>query len=109
MRKPSGLMNTHASRKPRTEACPAWQTTPDYRAEDNEMSDQRLLGQVALVVGVTRGAGRAIDLVLGRAGATVYAMGRSNRAARSPMNPLKPFRKPPNWLLPPEAAASRCA
>jgi NAD(P)-dependent dehydrogenase (short-subunit alcohol dehydrogenase family) len=36
---------------------------------------------VALVTGATRGAGRAIALVLGEAGATVYVTGRSTAAA----------------------------
>lgn len=38
-----------------------------------------LRGKVALVAGATRGAGRAIAVELGRAGATVYATGRSSR------------------------------
>jgi NAD(P)-dependent dehydrogenase (short-subunit alcohol dehydrogenase family) len=42
-----------------------------------------LKGKVALVAGATRGAGRAIAVELARAGATVYATGRSTRAARS--------------------------
>jgi NAD(P)-dependent dehydrogenase (short-subunit alcohol dehydrogenase family) len=42
-----------------------------------------LTGKVALVAGATRGAGRAIAVELGRAGATVYATGRSTRSARS--------------------------
>ena len=41
---------------------------------------------VALVAGATRGAGRGIAVELGAAGATVYATGRTTRAARSPMN-----------------------
>jgi NAD(P)-dependent dehydrogenase (short-subunit alcohol dehydrogenase family) len=46
----------------------------------------RLTGTVALVAGATRGAGRAIAVQLGAAGATVYATGRSTRAQRSEMN-----------------------
>jgi NAD(P)-dependent dehydrogenase (short-subunit alcohol dehydrogenase family) len=38
---------------------------------------------VALVAGATRGAGRAIAVELARAGAYVYATGRSTRSARS--------------------------
>ena len=38
-----------------------------------------LSGQVALVAGATRGAGRAIAVELARAGAFVYATGRSSR------------------------------
>lgn len=38
-----------------------------------------LFGKVALVAGATRGAGRAIAVELGRAGAYVYATGRSSR------------------------------
>jgi NAD(P)-dependent dehydrogenase (short-subunit alcohol dehydrogenase family) len=37
-------------------------------------------GQVALVAGATRGAGRGIACMLGEAGATVYCTGRSTRA-----------------------------
>jgi NAD(P)-dependent dehydrogenase (short-subunit alcohol dehydrogenase family) len=43
-------------------------------------ADQRpLQGRVALVAGATRGAGRAIAVELARAGAFVYATGRSSR------------------------------
>ncbi|MEV6780859.1 SDR family oxidoreductase [Streptomyces syringium] len=42
-----------------------------------------LTGQIALVAGATRGAGRAMAVELGRAGATVYVTGRSTRARRS--------------------------
>ncbi|MGW4644221.1 SDR family oxidoreductase [Sphaerisporangium sp. NPDC004334] len=42
-----------------------------------------LSGKVALVAGATRGAGRAIAVELGAAGATVYATGRSTRGRRS--------------------------
>jgi NAD(P)-dependent dehydrogenase (short-subunit alcohol dehydrogenase family) len=42
-----------------------------------------LTGEVALVTGATRGAGRGIAVALGEAGATVYCTGRSTRARRS--------------------------
>ncbi|HUN35348.1 MAG TPA: SDR family oxidoreductase [Trebonia sp.] len=46
-----------------------------------------LSGKVALVAGATRGCGRAIAVELARAGAYVYATGRSSRATgRSEMN-----------------------
>ena len=38
-----------------------------------------LEGQVAVVAGATRGAGRGIARMLGEAGATVYCAGRSSR------------------------------
>ncbi|MDQ8701404.1 SDR family oxidoreductase [Streptomyces sp. LHD-70] len=38
-----------------------------------------LHGKIALVAGATRGAGRAMAVELGRAGATVYATGRTTR------------------------------
>ena len=43
------------------------------------MADQPLRGQVAVVAGATRGAGRGIARMLGAAGATVYCTGRSVR------------------------------
>jgi NAD(P)-dependent dehydrogenase (short-subunit alcohol dehydrogenase family) len=43
-----------------------------------------LKGQVAVVAGATRGAGRGIARALGEAGATVYCTGRSVRGKRSP-------------------------
>jgi len=47
-----------------------------------------LRGQVALVAGATRGAGRAIAVSLALAGATVYATGRSTRGhAATPGRP----------------------
>jgi len=44
-----------------------------------------LNGQVALVAGATRGAGRAIAIELATAGAIVYVTGRSTRSVPSPM------------------------
>jgi len=44
-----------------------------------ENNDKPLLGKVAVVAGSTRGAGRAIAVMLGAAGATVYCTGRSVR------------------------------
>ena len=41
------------------------------------MSSKPLQGQVAVVAGATRGAGRGIACMLGEAGATVYCTGRS--------------------------------
>ncbi|KJY44068.1 short-chain dehydrogenase [Streptomyces sp. NRRL B-1568] len=42
-----------------------------------------LAGKVALVAGATRGAGRAMAVALGEAGAVVYATGRTTRERRS--------------------------
>jgi NAD(P)-dependent dehydrogenase (short-subunit alcohol dehydrogenase family) len=47
--------------------------------------DGPLRGQVALVTGGTRGAGRGMAVELGAAGATVYVTGRSTRASRGPL------------------------
>ncbi|MEU6120777.1 SDR family oxidoreductase [Streptomyces sp. NPDC047123] len=44
---------------------------------------QTLTGKIALVAGATRGAGRAMAVELGRAGATVYVTGRTTRAHTS--------------------------
>jgi NAD(P)-dependent dehydrogenase (short-subunit alcohol dehydrogenase family) len=46
----------------------------------------RLHGQVTLVTGGTRGAGRGMAVEVGAAGATVYVTGRSTRTSRSPLN-----------------------
>jgi NAD(P)-dependent dehydrogenase (short-subunit alcohol dehydrogenase family) len=43
-------------------------------------------GQVALVTGATRGAGRGMAVELGAAGATVYVTGRTTRESRSPVD-----------------------
>ncbi|WP_326649459.1 SDR family oxidoreductase [Streptomyces sp. NBC_01750] len=43
-------------------------------------TDTPLAGKIALVAGATRGAGRAIAVQLGAAGATVYVTGRTTRA-----------------------------
>lgn len=45
----------------------------------DDMADRPLAGKVAVVAGATRGAGRAIAVSLGEAGATVYVTGRSVR------------------------------
>ncbi|CAL9549605.1 hypothetical protein SUDANB171_04395 [Streptomyces sp. enrichment culture] len=50
---------------------------------DLETQTAPLAGKIALVAGATRGAGRAMAVELGRAGATVYATGRTTRAAVS--------------------------
>lgn len=48
--------------------------------------EQPLIGKVAVVAGATRGAGRAIAVMLGAAGATVYCTGRSTRGNASDLN-----------------------
>ncbi|RFU86866.1 SDR family NAD(P)-dependent oxidoreductase [Streptomyces triticagri] len=45
----------------------------------NAPKNKPLTGRIALVAGATRGAGRALAVELGRAGATVYATGRTTR------------------------------
>jgi NAD(P)-dependent dehydrogenase (short-subunit alcohol dehydrogenase family) len=47
--------------------------------------DKPLDGQVALVTGGTRGAGRGMAVELGAAGATVYVTGRTTRETASPV------------------------
>ena len=44
-----------------------------------------LAGQVAVVAGATRGAGRGIATMLGERGATVYCTGRTTRTTKSPI------------------------
>ncbi|MEU7579239.1 SDR family oxidoreductase [Streptomyces sp. NPDC041068] len=51
-------------------------TQPDTSQPD---TPQPLTGKIALVAGATRGAGRAMAVELGRAGATVYVTGRTTR------------------------------
>src|SRR6478609_499162 len=50
------------------------------QAMGEQIVDRPLQGRVALVAGATRGAGRAIAVELCRAGAFVYATGRSSRS-----------------------------
>lgn len=45
-----------------------------------------LMDRIAVVTGASRGAGRAIALALGEAGATVYVTGRSTRGSRTTEN-----------------------
>lgn len=49
------------------------------RAQAKTEAGKPLAGQVAVVAGATRGAGRGIACMLGEAGATVYCTGRSVR------------------------------
>ena len=48
---------------------------------------RRLNGQVAVVAGATRGAGRGIARMLGEAGVTVYCTGRSSRVETQSVKP----------------------
>ncbi|MBW1601593.1 SDR family NAD(P)-dependent oxidoreductase [Streptomyces sp. JJ66] len=54
-------------------------TTQDHTEDAGTREEQPLAGKVALVAGATRGAGRAMAVELARAGATVYASGRTTR------------------------------
>ncbi len=58
----------------------------DNRAQSQGQHHGTLRGRVAVVTGASRGAGRAIALVLGEAGATVYVTGRSTRTAGTTEN-----------------------
>jgi len=51
---------------------------------ESKPENKPLQGQVAVVAGATRGAGRGIAVELGAAGATVYCTGRSVRGQASP-------------------------
>ena len=53
-------------------------------APNNAVSERPLAGQVAVVAGATRGAGRGIARALGEAGALVYCTGRSVPGKPSP-------------------------
>ncbi|OKI93445.1 SDR family oxidoreductase [Kitasatospora sp. CB01950] len=54
------------------------ENTNDVPSRDN-LPARPLSGRIALVAGATRGAGRALAVELGRAGATVYVTGRTTR------------------------------
>nr|WP_255308283.1 SDR family oxidoreductase [Streptomyces marincola] len=54
-----------------------------HEVERAERRERPLAGRVALVAGATRGAGRAMAVELGAAGAVVYATGRTTRASVS--------------------------
>ncbi|WP_182604611.1 SDR family oxidoreductase [Streptomyces alkaliphilus] len=58
------------------------ETSPQNVAR-NTSGEARLANRIALVAGATRGAGRALAVELGRAGATVYVTGRTTRERAS--------------------------
>ncbi len=63
---------------------PSRSRSPQARRIRASQSAPPLAGQVAVVAGATRGAGRGIARALGEAGATVYCTGRSVRGNLSP-------------------------
>jgi NAD(P)-dependent dehydrogenase (short-subunit alcohol dehydrogenase family) len=54
-------------------------------SDANASSKPDLTGRIALVTGASRGAGRAIAVELGAAGATAYVTGRTTASTASPM------------------------
>lgn len=54
------------------------------QSQSNPYSPPTLKGQVAIVTGASRGAGKAIAMELGAAGATVYVTGRSTHGHPAP-------------------------
>jgi NAD(P)-dependent dehydrogenase (short-subunit alcohol dehydrogenase family) len=61
------------------------------------MESKSLRGKVVVVAGATRGAGRAIAITLGEAGATVHVTGRSVQGKSTMVVALKPLRRRQNW------------
>lgn len=77
-------MTTNETSRTRT-GHPAAAPAPHAAGTVTAPSDKPLTGRIALVAGATRGAGRAIAVALGAAGATVYATGRTTRERVSEM------------------------
>ena len=79
------------------------------------MDDFLLKGQIALVIGASRGVGRAIALGLGRAEADLLLMGRNTGTPREVAAEIeslgrKPVRSSSTWVMPVrEARAGRSA